>query len=173
MATVTFKGKPVQTAGALPATGAAAPAFRLAAADLSEATLADYAGKVKVLNLVPSLDTPVCAASARRFSQAVGTLPGTVLLNVSGDLPFAQKRFCDTEKLAHITTLSTFRPGTTFGAVYGVLITSGPLTGLLARAVLVLDRNDRVVHAQLVPEIAQEPDYEAALAAAREAAAAG
>lgn len=168
MATTAFKGNPVRTAGDLPATGRPAPAFNLTRADLSEATLATYAGKVKILNLVPSLDTPVCAASARRFNTEIAGLGGAVVLNVSADLPFAQKRFCESEGLRSVESLSTFRsPG--FGTAYGARIEGGPLSGLLARAVLVLDRSDRVVYAQLVPEITQEPDYAAALAAAKAA----
>lgn len=164
MATITFKGNPIQTAGTLPAKGAAAPDFKLTAGDLSDASLATYAGKKKILNIVPSLDTSVCQVSARKFNQAVGSLGNVVLLNVSADLPFAQKRFCDAEKLSHIVNLSTFR-SPAFGSAYGVTITTGPLAGLLSRAVVVLDENNRVVHTEQVPEIAQEPNYDAALAA--------
>jgi thioredoxin-dependent peroxiredoxin len=166
MATITFKGNPVQTAGSLPAVGTAAPDFKLTAGDLSDATLATFAGKRKILNIVPSLDTGVCQMSARKFNAEAGTLADTVILTISADLPFAQKRFCEAEKLAHIRHLSTFR-APAFGKDYGVVMTSGPLAGLMSRAVVVLDRHNRVVHAQQVPEIAQEPDYAAALAAAR------
>lgn len=168
MATVTFKGSPVQTAGDLPVPGSRAPDFSLVSADLSDKHLGDFAGKVKILSIVPSLDTSVCALSAMKFNLEAGALRDTVILNVSADLPFAQKRFCDTGKLAAITTLSTFR-SPSFGRDYGVGIAGGPLAGLLTRAVLVLDRSDRVVYRQLVPEIAQEPDYAAALDAARKA----
>ncbi len=169
MTTVTFKGTPVRIAGDLPSVGQAAPPVRLTAADLSEKGFESFTGKVKVLSIVPSLDTSVCAVSARKFNEAVARLRDVVLLNVSADLPFAQKRFCDADGLAHVVTLSTFR-NPAFGEAYGVRIEEGPLAGLLARAVLVLDRANRVVHAQLVPEIAQEPDYAATLAAAEKAA---
>ena len=165
MGGVTFKGAPVQTAGALPAVGSKAPSFRLTAADLSDKGLEDFAGKVKILNIVPSLDTAVCAMSARRFNAEIAKLGDAVLLNVSADLPFAQKRFCDAESLKNIVTLSTFR--STFGKDYGVQIASGPLAGLMSRAVVVLDRQDRVAYAQQVPELTHEPDYAAALAAAQ------
>lgn len=166
MATITFKGNPVHTLGALPSTGKTAPAFRLTTADLGDVGLDRFAGKKKILNIVPSLDTGICAMSARRFNQEVSSLPDTVLLNISADLPFAQKRFCDSEKLTHIVTLSTMR-SPAFGKDYGVVMTDGPLAGLLSRAVLVLDKNDRVAYSEQVPEIAQEPDYAAALAAVK------
>ena len=166
MATITFKGSPIHTAGTLPAKGAGAPAFKLVAGDLSEATLEKFAGKKKILNIVPSLDTGVCQMSARKFNTAVGDLKNVVLINISADLPFAQKRFCESEKLTHITNLSVFR-SPDFGRAYGVTISDGPLTGLLSRAVLVLDENNKVLHAEQVPEIAQEPDYDAALEAVK------
>lgn len=166
MASVTFKGQPVALAGSFPRVGTEAPAFRLTGGDLSDVGLAAFGDRVKILSIVPSLDTSVCAVSSKRFNEAIGALPGVALVVVSADLPFAQKRFCDSEKLAHITHLSTFR-STDFARDYGVLLAEGPLTGLTARAVLVLDRANTVVHAQLVPEIAQEPDYDAALAAAK------
>lgn len=166
MATITFKGNPVQTAGSLPATGSHAPDFKLVAGDLSEATLATYAGKKKILNIVPSLDTGICQISARKFNAAVGELPNVALINISADLPFAQKRFCEAEKLSHIANLSTFR-SCDFGKAYGVVMTTGPLAGLLSRAVVVLDAHNHVLHVEQVPEIAQEPNYDAALAAAR------
>jgi len=164
MATVTLKGNPVPISGELPAVGAKAPDFRLADADLKDVSLADFAGKRKIVNIVPSLDTPVCQAQARAFNQRAGSVPGTVVLVVSADLPFAQKRFCAAEGLDHVRTLSMMR-SRNFAKDYGVLITGGPLEGISARAVLVLDEHDRVVHSQLVPEIGQEPDYDAALAA--------
>jgi thiol peroxidase len=169
MATITLKGNPVHTSGELPSKGTTAPAFKLTGADLSDKGLEAFAGKKKILNIVPSLDTGICALSAKRFNEAAGAMKDTVLLNISADLPFAQKRFCDAEKLAHIVTLSTFRsPG--FGRDYGLQIVDGPLSGLLGRAVLVLDAANRIVYAQLVPEIAQEPDYDAALDAVRKTA---
>lgn len=166
MATITFKGTPIQTAGTLPKPGTKAPAFALAAADLSDIGLAAFAGKKKILNIVPSLDTPVCALSAQAFNREVGALKDVVLLNISADLPFAQKRFCDSNDLTHIVNLSTFR-SPAFGKDYGVVITTGPLAGLMSRAVLVLDKTDTVIYAEQVPEIAQEPNYAAALFAAR------
>lgn len=166
MAKITFKGNAIETVGTLPAKGAAAPDFKLVAGDLSEATLATFAGKKKILNIVPSLDTGICQISARKFNAAVGDLKNVALINVSADLPFAQKRFCDAEKLSHISNLSTFR-GPDFGKAYGVTISTGPLAGLLSRAVVVLDEQNKVVHSQQVPEIAQEPDYDAALAAVK------
>ncbi len=169
MATVTLNGTPCRLAGELPAVGTVAPSFRLTAADLSDVGLEQFAGRVKLLNIVPSLDTSVCATSARRFHEALARLPEVVLLNISADLPFAQKRFCDAGGLSRIVTLSTFR-SPAFGADYGVRIENGPLAGLMARAVLVLSRDNLVVHAQLVPEITREPDYDAALAAAETAA---
>lgn len=166
MASVTFKGNPIQLAGSLPAVGSKAPAFELVAGDLSDKTLADFAGKRKVLNIFPSIDTPVCAASVRHFNQDAAALANTVVLCISANLPFAQGRFCGAEGIKNVTMLSTLRGGG-FLRNYGVAIDGGPLTGLAARAVLVLDDNDKVLHAQLVPEIGQEPDYAAALAALR------
>lgn len=167
MANVTFKGSPVPLVGNLPAVGTQPPDFKLTAADLSDKSLADFAGKVKIVSIVPSLDTPVCAISAATFNGEVAKLANTVLLNVSADLPFAQKRFCDSQSLANIVSLSTFR--SSFGKDYGVQIAAGPLAGLMSRAVLVLDGTGKVVHAELVAEITHEPDYAAALAAAKAA----
>jgi thiol peroxidase len=164
MATVTLKGNPIEVAGSFLKPGQKAPGFHLVAKDLKEVSLADYAGKRKVLNIVPSLDTAVCATSTRKFNEKAGSLPNAVVLVVSADLPFASNRFCAAEGLANVVTLSTLR-GREFMKDYGVEITSGPLAGLCARAVVVLDESDKVLHAQLVPEIAQEPDYDAALAA--------
>lgn len=166
MSSVTFKGNPVNVAGSVPAVGSQAPAFSLVAGDLSDKTLADFAGKRKVLNIFPSIDTPVCAASVRHFNQDAAGLADTAVLCISADLPFAQGRFCGAEGIKNVTMLSTLR-GARFLRDYGVAIDGGPLTGLAARAVLVLDLNDKVLHAQLVPEIGQEPDYAAALAALR------
>lgn len=164
MATVTLKGNPVHTNGELPAVGKPAPAFTLVGAGLDELTLASFAGKRKVLNIVPSLDTPTCATSTRRFNQEAGALANTVVLVVSADLPFAQKRFCTTEGLANVVTLSMMRDRF-FAKDYGVLLVDGPLAGITARAVVVIDEHDVVRHAELVPEIANEPNYAAALAA--------
>jgi thiol peroxidase len=166
MATITFKGSPIQTVGNLPAAGTTAPDFSLCGADLQDVGLAAFAGKKKIVSIVPSLDTGICAMSAVRFNKEIAALGDTVVLNISTDLPFAAKRFCDAEKLAHITILSSFR-SPAFGQTYGVTISEGPLKGLLSRAVLVLDANNKIVHAQQVPEIAQEPDYDAVLAAAK------
>lgn len=168
MATITLKGNVLHTSGTLPATGSIFPAFSLTAGDLSTVTLASFAGKRKILNLVPSLDTGICQLSAKRFNAEAGHLADTVIINISADLPFAQKRFCDAEKLTHIVNLSSFR-SPSFGRDVGAEIVDGPLAGLLSRAVLVLDAQDRIVHAQQVPEIAQEPDYQAALDAVRKA----
>lgn len=164
MATVTFKGNPVEVAGSFPGAGDTAPAFTLAGTDLKDVSLKDYAGKRKVLNIVPSLDTPVCATSTRKFNEQAGSLPDTAVLVISADLPFAAGRFCSTEGLENVVPLSTFR-NRDFMRAYGVEIAGGPLQGVTARGVLVLDENDKVLHAELVPEIAQEPDYAAAIAA--------
>ena len=164
MATVTFKGNPVEVSGSLPRKGQKAPAFELVGTDLKDVSLADYAGKRKVLNIVPSLDTSVCATSTRKFNEKAGGLSNTAVLVISADLPFASKRFCAAEGLSNVVTLSTMR-GRDFMKAYGVDMTTGPLAGLCARGVVVLDENDSVLHSELVPEIAQEPNYEAALAA--------
>ncbi len=166
MATVTLKGNPIHTIGDLPAVGRKAPDFKLVNGDLKDVSLADFKGKRKVLNIVPSLDTAVCATSTRKFNEKAGQLPNTVVLVVSSDLPFASKRFCAAEGLQNVVPLSLMR-SRDFAKDYGVLLTDGPLQGITARAVVVLDESDKVVHRQLVPEIGQEPDYDAALAAAR------
>jgi thioredoxin-dependent peroxiredoxin len=166
MAQVTLKGNPIHTNGDLPQVGARAPDFKLTAGDLKDVTLADFRGKKKILNIVPSLDTAVCATSTRKFNQTGGKLPNTVVLVVSADLPFASKRFCTTEGLENVVPLSLMRDRS-FARDYGVLLQDGPLEGICARAVVVVDENDKVVYRQLVPEIGQEPDYDAALAAAR------
>jgi len=162
MAQVTLKGNPIHTTGDLPAVGAQAPDFRLTGGDLKDVTLADYRGKRKVLNIVPSLDTSVCATSTRKFNERAGQLANTVVLVVSADLPFASKRFCTTEGLQNVVPLSLMRDKN-FAKDYGILIQDGPLQGICARAVVVLDQNDKVIYRQLVPEIGQEPDYDAAL----------
>ena len=164
MATVTLKGNPIDVAGSFPQKGQKAPGFKLVAKDLKDVSLADYAGKRKVLNIVPSLDTAVCATSTRKFNEKAGSLQNAVVLVISADLPFAAGRFCATEGLTNVVTLSTLR-GREFMKAYGVEITSGPLAGVAARGVVVLDENDTVLHSELVPEIAQEPNYDAALAA--------
>jgi thiol peroxidase len=166
MAQVTDKGKIVHTSGELPLIGAMAPDFRLVTADLEDVTLETYRGKTKVLNIVPSLDTRVCAISARKFNEKAASIPNAVVLVVSADLPFAMKRFCTTEGLHNVVPLSMMR-GRGFAKAYGTLMTDGPMEGISARAVVVIDPTGRVVHAQLVPDIGQEPDYDAALASAR------
>jgi thioredoxin-dependent peroxiredoxin len=168
MATITLKGKTINTSGSLPATGSKAPGFSLTRGDLSDATLADFAGKVKILNIVPSLDTSICALSAKRFEKDAAALAGLSVLTVSRDLPFAQERFCKAEGLSAVVFLSELRD-LEFGARYGVRIVDGPLAGLLSRAIVVLDRGDKVIYTEQVPEIAQEPDYAKALEAAKKA----
>jgi thiol peroxidase len=164
MAKVTHKGNPIDVEGTFPAVGTTAPAFTLTGKDLGEVALKDFAGKRKVLDIVVSLDTSICATSARKFNETAGAMPNTAVLVISGDLPFAAGRFCTAEGLANVVTLSTFR-SPKFLRDYGVAITSGKLVGLAARAVVVLDEQDKVVHSELVPEIAQDPNYDAALAA--------
>ena len=164
MASITLKGAAIHTSGELPRPGSKAPGFKLTGADLSDVGLNQFAGKKKILNIVPSLDTGVCATSAQKFSREIAKLGGVVLLNISADLPFAAQRFCESHSLKNVVTLSTFR-SPAFGKDYGAVIVDGPLAGLMSRAVVVLDEHGRVVHAQQVPEIAQEPDYAAALAA--------
>jgi thioredoxin-dependent peroxiredoxin len=166
MATVTLKGNPIHTSGELPKVGSRAPDFKLTAGDLSDKSLKDFAGKRKVLNIVPSLDTGVCATSTRKFNEAAGKLANTVVLVVSSDLPFAAKRFCTTEGLQNVTPLSLLR-SKDFGKDYGILLVDGPLAGVTGRAVVVIDEKDSVTYTELVPEIGQEPNYDAALAAAR------
>lgn len=166
MSQVTLKGNPVQVDGHLPAAGDKAPAFSLVAKDLSDVSLASFNGKRKVLNIFPSIDTPTCATSVRKFNEKASQLSNTVVLCISADLPFAQARFCGVEGLSNVVTLSTLR-GHDFLKNYGVAIASGPLAGLAARAVVVLDEDDKVLHTELVGEIANEPDYDAALAILR------
>jgi thioredoxin-dependent peroxiredoxin len=164
MASVTLGGKPVQVAGNLPAAGQSGPDFTLTGKDLKPVSLKDFAGKRKVLNIVPSLDTPTCATSTRKFNEKAGGLANTAVIVVSGDLPFAMGRFCSSENIENVVPASFFR-NREFLKSYGVEITDGPLMGLSARAVVVLDANDKVLHAELVPEIKNEPNYDAALAA--------
>ena len=158
MATITFQGNPIHTSGELPAVGSIAPDFQLTGATLADVTRSSFAGKRLVLNIFPSIDTGVCAASVRRFNKEVSSLSNTAVLCISDDLPFAQSRFCGAEGLNNVVTLSELRDRD-FGSQYGVRITDGPLAGLLSRAVVVLDENGKVIYTEQVPEIAQEPDY--------------
>ena len=165
MATITLRGSTIHTNGDLPKVGTQAPAFTLTRGDLGDVSLADYKGKKKLLNIVPSLDTGICAASARKFNEAAEALGDkVVVLVVSADLPFAQSRFCTGEQLENVISLSMMRDKN-FAKDYGVLIQDGPLAGICARAVVVLDQNDQVIYTQLVPEIGDEPDYDQAIAA--------
>jgi len=164
MATVTLAGNPIEIAGNFPKVGQTVPAFTLVGKDLNDVRLADFAGKRKVLNIVPSLDTPVCATSTRKFNERASNITNVVVLVISADLPFAMGRFCATENLTNVIPLSTMR-GREFLRDYGVEIASGPLVGVAARAVVVLDSNNKVLHAELVPEIKTEPNYDAALKA--------
>lgn len=162
MAKITFKGSPVNTVGELPAKGSKAPNFTLVNNELAEVSLADFNGKYIVLNIFPSLDTGVCAASVRKFNQEASKLNNTVILAVSADLPFAAGRFCTTEGIKNVVPASDFR-NPEFGKDYGVLMTDGPLKGLLARSVVVIDPKGNISYTELVPEIAQEPDYQTAI----------
>ncbi len=164
MSKVTLHGQPISVNGQFPAVGSAAPAFALVAGDLSDATLESFAGKRKVLNIFPSVDTPTCAASVRHFNESASKLDNTVVLCISADLPFAQARFCGAEGLDKVVNLSMMR-GRQFLNDYGVAIADGPLAGLAARAVVVLDAHDKVIHTELVSEIGHEPNYDAALKA--------
>ncbi|MFZ1574047.1 MAG: thiol peroxidase [Chromatiaceae bacterium] len=164
MAQTALQGNPVQLSGDLPAVGSSAPDFSLTAGDLSDVTMATYAGKKKLLNIVPSLDTGVCAASTKKFNEMMAGRADAVALVISADLPFASGRFCGAEGITNVINLSMMR-SRNFAKDYGVLINDGPLAGITARAVVVLDANNQVVYTQLVPEITQEPDYDAAMAA--------
>jgi thiol peroxidase len=166
MAEVKFKGNKIHTSGNLPKVGARAPDFRLTRGDLVDVSLKDFAGKKKILNIAHSLDTGTCAATAKAFEARAAQLPGTVILTVSNDLPFAQKRFCEAENVRTVVTLSQMRDRK-FGRDYGVEYVDGPIAGLLARAVVVIDENDRVTYTQQVPETSLEPDYDAVLKAVR------
>lgn len=166
MAKITLKGNAVQTAGNLPAKGTIAPDFKLTKTDLSDITLKDFTGKKIVLNIFPSLDTSVCAASVRKFNAEVSKLNNTVVLCISKDLPFAHGRFCTTEGLNNVVPLSELRDDS-FSKAYGVKIIDGPLAGVFSRAVVVVDASGKVVYSEQVPEITQEPDYEAALNAVK------
>jgi thiol peroxidase len=163
MSTVTLGGNPVQVSGHFLQKGESAPAFSLVAKDLANVGLDHYAGKRKVLNIFPSIDTPTCATSVRQFNARANGLSNTVVLCISADLPFAQARFCGAEGLDNVVMLSLMR-GRKFLADYGVEIADGPLVGLTARSVVVLDAQNKVLHSELVGEIKNEPDYAAALA---------
>ena len=164
MATVTLKGTEIHTNGELPKAGDDAPDFNLVTGDLADVSLATYKGKKKLLNIVPSLDTPVCATSTKKFNDTAREKSDTVFLMIAADLPFAMSRFCKAEGTDNVVPLSMMR-SRNFAKDYGVLIEDGPLAGITARAVVVIDENDKVVYSELVPEIAQEPNYDAALAA--------
>ena len=167
MAKTAFKGTPVTLAGEFVKVGTSAPEFTLVKGDLSNYTLKDGKGKYLILNIFPSLDTGVCATSVRKFNQLAANQPNTVVLAISKDLPFAQGRFCTTEGISNVIPLSDYRYTSDFAEKYGVLMTDGPLAGLLARSVVVIDPEGKVVYTELVPEITQEPNYEAALKAVK------
>ena len=162
MAQITLRGNPVNTVGELPAVGSPAPGFTLTGTDLGEVGDDQFRGKPLLLNIFPSVDTPVCSASVRKFNESAAA-GGVTVLNVSKDLPFAQKRFCGAEGIENVTSASAFRDS--FGEDYGITITDGPMAGLLGRAVVVVGADGNVAYTELVPEIGQEPDYDAALAA--------
>lgn len=163
MAQITLEGNAINTNGELPEVGSKAPDFSLTNGELANVGLADFGEKKKLLNIVPSLDTGVCAASTKKFNQAMSEKSNSVALVVSADLPFAQGRFCSAEGIENVVSLSMMH-SRNFAKDYGVLITDGPLAGICARAVVVLDEQNKVVYTQLVPEIVQEPDYDSALA---------
>lgn len=165
MAKITFQGNTIHTSGNLPQVGAQAQDFKLIGEDLSEKSLSDFEGKKIVFNIFPSIDTGVCAQSARTFNEKANALHNTVVVNVSKDLPFALKRFCAAEGLENVKNLSDFRGN--FGERYGVILEDSALQGLLSRAVVAVDENGKVIYTEQVPDIAQEPDYEAALAAVK------
>jgi len=164
MATITLGGNPTHTNGELPKVGSTAPDFKLAATDLSQISLEDYKGKRIVMNIFPSVDTGICAASVRHFNKDAAALEDTAVLCISRDLPFAQARFCGAEGLDNVATLSDFKDGS-FGKEYGLEIADGAFEGLHSRVVLVLDADHKIIYSEQVPEIGQEPDYEAALGA--------
>lgn len=166
MAKITLKGTEISTIGTLPAIGSQAPDFRLTKSGLVDVSLEDFKNRVKILNIVPSLDTGVCAASARAFNKAADNLGAVVILTISRDLPFAQNRFCEAEGIKSVVALSELR-NRDFGKAYGVEIVDGPMAGLLSRAIVVLSADDKVLYTQQVPEIVQEPDYASALAVAK------
>lgn len=168
MASITFRGTPVKTVGDLPAVGSPAPAFDLVGADLSPVTSADLAGRRVVLNIFPSVDTGVCATSVRQFNALAADLDNTTVVCVSADLPFAAGRFCGAEGLDNVVTASTFRSN--FGTDYGVTMADGPVAGLLSRSIVVIDEEGKVIYNQQVPEIAEEPNYDAVVAVLAEKA---
>lgn len=163
MATITFKGNPVNTKGSLPQVGQQAPDFKLTAGDLSDKSLTDFKGKKIVLNIFPSVDTDTCAASVRAFNEEASKLDNTVVLCISKDLPFAQGRFCAAEGLSNVVTLSEYK-NTDFSDAYQLTLVDGPLAGLLSRVVITLDENGKVLYKEQVAEIADEPNYAAAIA---------
>ena len=163
MAQITLGGNAINTSGNIPSSGSAAPLFLLTAEDMSSISLENFAGKKKILNIFPSVDTGVCATSVRKFNEKAAALSDTAVLCISRDLPFAQKRFCGAEGISNVVMLSDYKNGS-FGKSYGVEITDGKFEGLHARAILVLDENNQVLHSELVAEIAQEPNYDAAIA---------
>jgi len=164
MSKIALKGNPVETCGSLPAVGSTAPDFSLTKTDLSDVSLKDFAGKNIVLNIFPSVDTAVCAMSVRRFNKDIASVPDTVCVCVSLDLPFAHKRFCGAEGIENVISATELR-ARGFGEAYGVRMTTGPLAGLFSRAVVIVGKDGKVKYTQQVPEITQEPDYDAALAA--------
>ncbi len=161
MATITLKGNPIHTFGELPKVGGTVPDFKLTKLDLSDASLKDFAGKKKVLNIFPSIDTGTCAMSVRHFNKSAADIKNTVVINISADLPFAQKRFCGAEGITNAETMSAFR--STFAKDFGLQMTDGPLAGLCSRAVIVLDENNKVLYTEQVSEISSEPNYDAAM----------
>jgi thiol peroxidase len=161
---ITLRDNPINLEGVFPSVGSTAPDFSLTNASLNDVGLKDFSGRRKIISIVPSLDTPVCATSTQKFNGEVAAKDNVQLIVISGDLPFAAGRFCEANSASNTATLSTMR-NTSFAVDYGVLMVDGPLAGLTARAVLVLDQDNKIVHAELVPEIAQEPNYDAALAA--------
>ncbi len=163
MATITLQGNEIHTNGDLPKVGDNAPDFSLVNAELGDVSLATYKGKKKLLSIVPSLDTPVCATSTKKFNDAAKEKSDAVFLMIAADLPFAMSRFCTAEGTDNVIALSMMR-SRKFAKDYGVLIEDGPLAGITARALVVIDENDKVIHSELVPEIAQEPNYDTALA---------
>ena len=165
--TTTFKGTPIRLEGHFPQAGETAPDFLLTKNDLSDFSLKDGNGEYLILNIFPSLDTGVCATTVRRFNQMAASLPGAMVLCISKDLPFAQNRFCVAEGIDHTLLLSDFRYTSRFGKDYGVLITSGPMRGLLARAVVIIDPKGKIIYSELVSEVTREPNYEAALRAVK------
>ena len=162
MATINFQGKPIHTCGELPAIGTQAPDFRLCNRQLRDLSLKDFAGKRKLLSIVPSLDTPTCQTSTRKFNEKAAQLHNTEVLVISADLPFAQVRFCETDGIKNLSALSSFR--SSFAQDYGLTLTDSLLAGLMARGIIILDENDRVIYQELVSEITAEPDYASALA---------